>query len=88
MALGGRMVDFAKSLLVASAQDDSLEKPCQACADIGKVIAETSRDNLDESGVTKGKQFAVLYPPTFSKRAPAVSLRKTLASFLNPRSQS
>ena len=87
MALGGRMVDFAKSLLVASAQDDALEKPCQACADIGKVIAETSRDNLDESGVTKGTQFAVLYP-ALSKKAPAVSLRQTLASFLNPRGQS
>ena len=67
VALGGRMVDFAKSLLVASAQDDALEKPCQACADIGKVIAETSRDNLDESGVTKGKQLAVLYPHIIEK---------------------
>ena len=84
VALGGRMVDFAKSLLVASAQDDALEKPCQACADIGKVIAETSHDNLDGSWVVEGKQFAVIYP-TFSKKAPAVSLRQTFASFLKPR---
>ena len=65
--LGGRMVDFAKSSLVASAQDDALEKPCQACVDIGKVTAETSHDNLDESGVVKGKQFAVLYPNIIEK---------------------
>ena len=87
MALGGRMVDFAKSLLVASAQDDALEKPCQACADIGKVIAETSRDNLDESGVKRGKQFAFLYPHILEKGSRSF-LEKTLASFLNPRSQS
>ena len=87
MALGGRMVDFAKSVLVASAQDDALEKPFQACADIGNVIAETSHDNIGESWVVKGKQFVVIYP-TFSKKAPAVSLRQTLSSFLNPRGQS
>ncbi|MDA8583916.1 hypothetical protein N9L68_06765 [bacterium] len=84
VALGGRMVDFAKSVLVASAQDDALEKPCQACADIGKVIVETSHDKLDESGVVKGKQFAVLYP-TFSKKAPAVSLTKIVVLYESPR---
>ena len=62
MALGSRMIDFAKSLLVASAQDESLEKPLQACADISKVIADTARDGLDDAGVVKTKQFAVLYP--------------------------
>ena len=51
MALGSRMIDFAKSLLVASAQDESLEKPLQACADISKVITDTARDGLDDAGI-------------------------------------
>ncbi|MDA8583200.1 hypothetical protein N9L68_03180 [bacterium] len=61
VALGSRMIDFAKSLLVASAQDESLQKPLQACADISKVIADTARDGLDDAGVVKTKQFAVLH---------------------------
>jgi len=67
VALGSRMIDFAKSLLVASAQDESLQKPLQACADISKVIADTARDGLDDAGVVKTKQFAVLHPHLLEK---------------------
>ena len=62
VALGSRMIDFAKSLLVASAQDEALEKPLQACADISKVITDTARDGLDDARIVKTKQFAVLHP--------------------------
>ena len=73
VALGGRMVDFAKSLLEASAQDDALEKPCQFCVDTGNVIVETSHDNIDEPGVKKRKAARRSLPPHYRTWPPACS---------------